>query len=47
MLPVTFEVFNEEEEVLDFVDNELSEAVLDKKGKGLASDKLASKIEEQ
>eukprot|EP00795_Rhopilema_esculentum_P007915 gene7915-biopygen9124 len=36
-----------EEEVLDFVDNELSEAVLDKKGKGLSSDKLASKIEEQ
>ena len=38
---------NMEEEVLDFVDNELSEAVLDKKGKGLSSDKLASKIEEQ
>ena len=36
-----------EEEVLDFVDNELSQAVLDKKGKGLASNKLVSKIEEQ
>ena len=36
-----------EEAVLDFVDNELSKAVLDEKGKGLASNKLASKIEEQ
>ena len=40
----SFPVLNMEEEVLDFVDNELSEAVLDKKGKGLASDKLASKL---
>ena len=40
-------VLNMEEGVFDFVDNELSEAVLNMKRKGLSSDKLVSKIEEQ